>query len=114
MKVYIAGPMRGYPEFNFPAFYAAEERLERMGFEVGNPAAWDDPNEVGGNATGDMEEAAQKGFSLRKALSRDMKYIAEEADAIYMLKGWEKSAGATAEHALAKALDLTIMYEGVI
>ena len=39
--IYIAGPMRGYPEFNFPAFYAAEERLRARGHAVFNPARRD-------------------------------------------------------------------------
>lgn len=111
--IYIAGPMRGHAEFNFPAFNAAASWLTSHGWTVGNPAAWDDPQEVGDNPTGDMEAAVQKGFSLRAALARDMKFIAEEADAIYMLHGWEASAGARAEHALASALGLAIYYQRV-
>ena len=39
-KVYIAGPMSGYEEFNFPAFNKAEELLRKSyGYEhVVNPA----------------------------------------------------------------------------
>ena len=35
----------------------------------------------------------------------------DEAEAIYLLKGWEKSMGVAAELALAKALKLEIMYQ---
>ena len=37
-RVYIAGPMSGLPEFNYPAFHAAAEKLRGMGFHVENPA----------------------------------------------------------------------------
>ena len=35
----------------------------------------------------------------------------QRCDAIYMLKGWEDSTGATQEHKYAKELGLEIMYE---
>lgn len=112
MKVYVAGPMRGRHEFNFPAFERASVSLEIMGYEVFSPARRDlatgfDPTGL----TGD-EVLKELGFDLREALSADTRWICEDADAIYMLAGWERSSGATAEHALAKALGLTIMFEG--
>ncbi|MBB3256888.1 DUF4406 domain-containing protein [Paraburkholderia sp. WP4_3_2] len=38
MKLYIAGPMTGYAELNFPAFHAEAARLRELGFEIVNPA----------------------------------------------------------------------------
>jgi hypothetical protein len=38
-------------------------------------------------------------------------WICKEADAVYLLKGWEKSKGALAEKATAEALGLEVMYE---
>lgn len=38
MKVYIAGPMTGYPDFNYPAFFAAQDALIGVGHEPINPA----------------------------------------------------------------------------
>ena len=115
-KIYVAGPMRGYEQFNFPAFAAATDYFRSLGWEVLNPAEKDD--EVHGkemattNLTGSIEEAEKNfGFSLRDALAYDLSWICKNATHIYMLKGWEKSRGAMAEHATAVALDLEIMYE---
>lgn len=113
-KVYLAGPMRGLPEFNFPAFFEKEAHLRRIGYQVFNPARRD--NEVHGtdisvgNAEGDEALAAEEhGFDLREALGADTAWICAEADAIYMLPGWSRSTGATAERALAIALGLEVM-----
>jgi hypothetical protein len=114
-KVYVAGPMRGYPEFNFPAFRAASAMLREKGFTVFSPAEKDES--IHGTdfsskyTTGSLEEATKDGFSLRRALGDDLEWICKEATTIYMLKGWEKSAGANAEWATAKALGLEIFYE---
>lgn len=132
-NLYIAGPMTGYPNFNFDAFMAAEEEFKEYGYDVDyighddnpivtyfdeifNPARKD--IETYGdkihtdNATGDAKLAADKhGFSLRDALGKDLAFICSKATHIYMLKGWEKSRGATAEHATAVALGLEIVYQ---
>lgn len=115
MKIYIAGPMRGISEFNFPAFYAAEEKLRAEGYEPFNPARRDNDHHgtdiSKGNETGDEAvAAAQHGFNLREALGADLAYICGEADAIALLPGWENSKGATAERATAIALGLEVIY----
>lgn len=113
MKIYLAGPMRGKPEFNFPTFFKAAKMLRDEGHEVFSPAERD-ISVLGdfykGNTSGDEEKAAQQGFSLREALAADMKYIAEEADTIALLPGWESSSGARAEHALSVALGHRFIY----
>ena len=43
MKIYIAGPMTGIKDFNFPAFFEAEKQLNKLGHEVYNPAHNDGP-----------------------------------------------------------------------
>ena len=104
MKVYIAGPMRGYAEFNFPAFHEAEaylkgERHYQPPFpfeDVFNPARRDEEDDgidVTGTDGDEEKLAKEQGFCLRKALYEDTKYICLTADAIYMLKGWEQSGG---------------------
>lgn len=115
MKIYIAGPMRGIPEFNFPAFFAAAEKLRADGHVVFNPAARDNEHHgvdiSKGNETGDESIAAAKhGFNLRDALGADLAYICAEADAVALLPGWENSKGANAERATALALGLTLIH----
>ena len=114
IHLYLAGPMKGYPQFNFPTFKKAAFTLRKAGFDVFSPAERD--ISVHGedifydNATGNAEQSEADGFNLRDALYVDTKYICLEADAIAMLPGWEMSLGAQAEWALAKALDLDIFY----
>lgn len=114
MRIYVAGPMRGIPEFNFPAFNAAAARLRAEGHEVFNPAEKDievhGTDISKGNATGSLDQAAaDHGFSLRRALRDDTSWICEHADAVALLPGWQNSKGARAERALAEALGLQIL-----
>lgn len=116
MKLYLAGPMRGIPNFNFPAFDYAAAKLRTQGFEVFSPAERDRVvvgAELENNPTGDEELATAKtGFSLREALGADAEFICTHADGIALLPGWERSKGACAERALADALGLTIIILG--
>jgi len=107
--LYVAGPMRGYPEFNFPAFDEATAKLRAAGYVVFNPAERD--REVHGDgvndsATGDLADVAHTGFSLRDALAADTAWICAHADGIAVLTGWEQSYGARAEVALGHALGI--------
>ena len=114
MRIYVAGPMRGIPQFNFPAFDAAAERLRGEGHEVFNPADRDrrkHGTDVNASATGDLADVEHTGFSLRDALGDDTAWICKHADAIYLLDGWEASRGATAEKALAEALGHHVLYQ---
>lgn len=115
MRVYLAGPMRGLPEFNFPAFHRAAAILRGQGHEVFSPAEKDIERHgvdiSKGNADGDEEYASkQHGFSLREALGIDLAWICAHAEAVALLPGWERSTGANAERAAAKALGLKLLY----
>ncbi len=106
-RVYVAGPMRGLSEFNFPAFDAASDSLRHLGHFPINPAKHDrdngfDPVDMDGH-----EDLSALGFNLAKALAWDLDQITK-SEAIYLLYGWEKSSGARAEYALAQALGLAI------
>lgn len=114
-NIYLAGPMRGIPNFNFPRFNAVAACLRRNGHTVFNPAEKDIERHAGvdisaGNATGSLEQAtAEHKFSLRQALGDDLAWICKTADAIALLPGWETSSGSQAEHRTAVALT----YEGM-
>jgi hypothetical protein len=115
MKIYIAGPMRNFPEFNFPAFHKAAAQLRAEGHEVFSPAE-KDQERLGvdiskDNPTGCEELAAkQHGFDLRVALGEDLEWICKHADAVALLPGWGNSKGAAAERATAIALGLEIIF----
>jgi hypothetical protein len=113
MKYYLAGAMRGYKDFNFPAFHKAAAMLRAEGHEVFSPADNDiskHGEDLFKSADGSEAEIKSKGFSKRRAFYDDTRYICLEAEAIALLPGWENSAGAQAEWALAKALGLEFRY----
>lgn len=113
--IYLAGPMRGIPEFNFPAFHEAAAKLRELGHIVFNPAERDEKAHgkgVNQSATGNLDDIKHTGFSLREALAVDTKFICEEADTIALLPGWEDSKGARAERALGEALGHEVIFVG--
>lgn len=109
MKVYLAGPMTGIPQFNFPAFDAAAADLRERGLDVVSPAELDDPetreaalsSEDGAPGTG-----SHVGETWGDFLARDVKLIADgDIEGIVVLDGWERSRGARLETFCAAALD---------
>jgi Domain of unknown function (DUF4406) len=115
-RIYIAGPMSGYPGFNFPAFNTAAAKFEADGWCVFNPADKEGEDLSDESfATGDHVQATKDGFDFRKGYTWGVNKVIE-ADAIYMMTGWEASAGARGEHAVAVATqkhypDYQIIYE---
>lgn len=102
-KIYIAGPMSGYPEFNFPKFFEIAERYKALGWKVFNPANKDEEAGVVTDASyakGDALQLISSGWDFREAYSWDANRVIE-ADAIFMIKGWEHSPGARGEWSLA-------------
>ena len=101
--IYIAGPMRGYPLFNYPAFDSARDMLTSLGIQrVISPADLD--REIGVCP----EEGDISDEMLRECLRRDLMHLLE-SDAIVMLEGWRFSKGAVAERALALAIDIPVL-----
>jgi hypothetical protein len=91
MKLYLAGPMSGIKDFNYPAFNAEAARLRTMGHHVENPA--ENPVPPCGTWTGYMRMA------LRQLV---------ECECVVLLPGWVESKGAVIERNLAQALGMPV------
>ena len=89
-KIYIAGPMSGLPNFNRDAFHREAERLQTLGHVALNPAILPDG----------LEQHEYMAICIE---------MVKMADQLVMLPGWERSAGARAEHALAIKLGKAII-----
>ena len=77
-SIYICGPMRGYPEDNYPAFNMAAGRMRNMGYPVVNPA------ETVGKLT------------FLGYMKIDLGHVCD-VDALIALDGWQESEGALIE-----------------
>ena len=91
-RIYIAGPMTGLPEHNFPAFHAAAKRLRQAGWEAVNPA-----DNFGGRTD----------LPRESYLRADIELLAQ-CDAVAMLPGWEDSRGAKLEYLMAWELSMPV------
>jgi len=115
VRVYLAGPMRGLPNFNSSSFHAAAAKLRAESHVVFNPAEHDEEvfgkiRSPKGSETTLARKAGMTTMELRREVfATDMKWICDHADAIALLPGWEDSKGATAERALGVALGLKII-----
>lgn len=113
MKVYLAGPMSGIVQFNFPAFLVAAQSLRDQGIEVVSPAELDDPetrDAAMASEDGSFGSGTVNGETWGDFLARDVKLIADDGiEAIVVLPGWERSRGARLETFVASLVDLPIL-----
>lgn len=96
IRLYLAGPMRNYPDSNFPEFDAKAEMLRNAGYMVLNPAEHDRW----------FEKVHYRKPTVRECLAYDVEWICKHADGVALLAGWEESFGARAEVALAQAVGI--------
>ncbi|MBS3954065.1 MAG: DUF4406 domain-containing protein [Methylomicrobium sp.] len=89
--IYLAGPMTGIVDFNYPAFNQAAEQLRAKGFQVENPA--ENPQPACNSWNGYMR------LGLRQML---------KCDAVVFLPGWWQSKGARLELDVASRLSMPV------
>lgn len=101
---YLAGPMSGYENFNFPAFEKAAADLRSRGWRVFSPheTGWGD----GDPTTGSTDEKEYREF-----MAEDLRQVCL-ADAVICLPNWEDSRGANLEVSVARRLDLPVLAYG--
>ena len=98
---YIAGPMRGIKDFNFPAFDAVAKAAREGGYTIYSPAEHD--RESGFDETqNDLE-----GFDLKAALRWDIEAILK-SDEILLLPNWRASSGVAIELVVARAIGIPV------
>lgn len=110
--VYVAGGMRGYDKFNFPAFDAARDQWVAKGYNVISPADIDRHSGVHeGTPVADVVDS--RPFVFRDFWAIYFLAMADRSrNGIVLLPGWERSTGAKAEQALAKWLGLNVWMDG--
>lgn len=92
MKVYVAGPMTGLPDFNYPAFFHAAEQLAAAGIEPINPA----------------RAEGREGCTTWLDFMRLSLIDIAACDGIAILPGHQNSRGARLEVTIADALGLPV------
>lgn len=95
-RLYVAGPMTGLPEYNYPAYHRAEQTLTAAGFVVLNPAR----NQP-------VPRDASKGVTWSDYMRASLGQLAA-ADGVAVLDGWAASRGAALEVHIASQLGLLV------
>lgn len=88
-RIYLAGPMTGLPELNFPAFHAEAARLRALGYDVVNPA----------------EINLDPGAKWEDCIRADIRELMT-CGWLALLPGWVSSRGARLEHSIAVSLGM--------
>ena len=104
-RIFIAGPMRGYENYNFKKFDHTEKFLRQLGFDVVNPA----------RISRKFKEAEVNSDIAVYNKMVDMQQDAERTcNAILLLDGWQWSKGAALEVQTAAALGMQFLLEADI
>lgn len=103
MKVYLSGPMSGFPESNFPAFHATAAALRAKGFDVVNPA------EINDDQGPDVSDTEAWTAFYNQCLRADLREMMD-CDAIALMDGWQRSAGANLELHVAHRVGMDVFF----
>lgn len=79
--MYLAGPMTGFPDFNYPKFHELADKIREHGFIVRNPAESFNGDQAQSRATYAVHDAE----------------LVATCDAVAVMDGWENSAGSRFE-----------------
>lgn len=105
---YIAGPMAGLPDHNFPAFDRAAALLDAAGYDPVSPA---DINRWHGEVLYDFDAGLVTGplYSWERCMRHDIAALAT-SDTVALLPGWQNSRGATVERQVASMLHIPAIH----
>jgi hypothetical protein len=106
MRLYLAGPMKGYEELNRPAFRSVAKMLRALGHEIYNPA------DTHGDMPVNVETGAAGVYPREHWLRHDLHLIAVWAEGVALMPGWRNSAGACLEAYAAQEFNLPLFEIG--
>ena len=108
--IYLAGPMTGIPQFNYPAFFEAADELRWYGYNVINPPE-SDSLEVRAAAmaslSGDWADLPEPDILLPAIIRQNVDDVLS-SDGIATMFGWANSKGAQFEVALAHRIGIPV------
>jgi len=112
MRLYLAGPMTGIPQFNFPAFEAAAVRLRNAGYEVVSPHETDHPKvqkAAWASRSGDVADLPRGlgGSDLLLTCHQNLEDVAS-CGGVALLPNWEESKGVRFEIATADRFGIPV------
>lgn len=110
---YLAGPMTGIPQFNFPLFASESARLRGEGYKIVSPHELDSPavqQAAWASPDGALHSGHIAGETWGDILARDVKVVADNVRGILVLPGWTKSRGARLETFVAHLCGKPINY----
>lgn len=91
-RIYIAGPITGMPELNYPAFHAEARRLRDLGYDAVSP----------------IELNHAPNATWHQFMRHDLRALLT-CDAMALLEGWQNSAGANGEIHVARLAGIEIL-----